>query len=82
LISIGNEHSVNLAFVVPWRLHFDSVCQYVGVAYLSPYGAIIKASYRLEYPTNTIRPNRTLLFMLEIFIAICTAHAEASSDSL
>jgi hypothetical protein len=82
LIFIGNEHSINLASVVPWRLHFDSVCQYAGVAYLSPYGAVIKASYRLEYPTNTIRPNRTLLFVLELFIAICAAHAEASSDLL
>ena len=78
---------VNLVIVVPWKLYFDgSVCssgQGIGVAYISPRGAIYEASCRLEkHCTNNKAEYEALIFGLEILIGLGVTHIKAYGDSL
>jgi hypothetical protein len=62
LFFIGNEHSIDIVSLIPWRLYFDSVCQCAGIAYLSPCGAVFDASCCLGYLPNLIRMNMKLFY--------------------
>ena len=55
----------------------ESNSHYLGIAHLSPYGAVFEASCCLEYLAQTIRPN-TKFFIR----AISATYIKASSDSL
>ena len=72
---IYDKHDIdkNIVSLVPWRLYFyGSVCsngQGVGIAYISPHGAVFEASCRLEYfCTNNQAEYEALLFGLGMLL--------------
>lgn len=86
---IDSGHSLDLKHVslVPWKLFFDgsnySNGQGLGIVYISPHGTVYEASSSLDYfCTNNQAEYATLLFGLELLIAIGATHIEAFGDSL
>src|SRR3954464_14618441 len=78
---------MNIVSLAQWRLYFDgSVCsngQGIGIAYISPHGAVFEASCRLEYfCTNNQAEYEALLFDLRMILDIGATHIEVFGDSL
>jgi hypothetical protein len=87
------EHSIDLDDEIsyftftPWKLYFDGlVCkdgQGVGIILISPNGAKLEMSSRLDFPcTNNQTEYKALLFGLIILWPMEVKHIEAYGDSL
>jgi hypothetical protein len=86
-IDQNNDESYNLVSIHPWKLFFDSlVCregQGVGVVLVSPRGAILEQSVRLEYfCTNNQAEYEAILLGMQILSSMCVKRVEAFGDSL
>jgi hypothetical protein len=86
-IDQNNDESYNLVSIHPWKLFFDGlVCregQGVGVVLVSPRGAILEQSVRLEYfCTNNQDEYEAILLGMQIPSSMCVKRVEAFGDSL
>ena len=85
--NIDLDDEVNYITCTPWKVYFDgSVCkdgQGVGIVVVSPNGAIVEMSCRLEHIcTNDQAKYEALLFGLEILQSKDVQHVLALVDSL
>jgi len=86
---INDKHDLEVGYLTctPWKLCFDgSVCddsQGIGVVLISPNGAVLEFSNRLqEESTNNQVEYEALLFGLEFLQSMGMKHVEAFGDSL
>jgi hypothetical protein len=84
-IDLGDE--INCLTFPPWKLYFDGLAckdvQGVGIVIISPNGAEIEMSSRLNhFCTNNQADYEALLFGLEMLQAMKVKHVEAYVDSL
>jgi hypothetical protein len=80
-IDIEHDLDVSLILLTPWKLDFDgSTCsngQGIKIIFISPSGAYIEMSSRLEYfCTNNQVEYEALLFGLEILESMVVKHVE------
>jgi ribonuclease HI len=83
----NSYESCNLVSIHPWKLFFDgSACregQDVGVALISPRGAIFEQSVHLEYfCTNNQAEYEAIFLGLQILSSMGVKHVETFGDSL
>jgi ribonuclease HI len=86
-INQNSDELYNLVSIHPWKLFFDgSACresQGIGVALVSPRGAIFEQSIRLEYfCTNNHVEYEAILLGLQILSSMGIKYVEAFGDSL